>query len=169
MTAIAASRLVNHHELARQAAIALKKQPDCAAIEQPVITKVLTALSKYISVSFQKIDSVDVETNQLMYNSVVVNVPQLGQFTLERMAHGTLLKQDFVPSQLLVNECGFKKDQQKVLGPASGPILNREFSTDNVARLLKFKPFEVKQVLKTLIKTIVSYKLPRIVLILFFV
>ena len=94
-----------------------------------------------------------------MYNCVNVTVPQLGQFTLERLAHGTLLKQDFIPSKLLMNECGLKRDQQKVFGPASGPILNREFSTDNVARILKFKPFEVKQILNALIKTIVSYKL----------
>ena len=110
MTALSASRLVNQHELVRQAAYTLKKQPDCASIEQPLVGKVLTALSKYISVSFQKIDSLDVETNQLMFNSVVVNVPQLGHFTLERMAHGTMLKQDFVPSQMMSAECGLKRD-----------------------------------------------------------
>ena len=92
MTALSASNLVNQHELSRQAAYILKRMPECASIESVLVGKVLTALCKYVSVSFQKIDSVDVETNQLMYNSVVVNVPQLGQFTLERMAHGTLLK-----------------------------------------------------------------------------
>jgi hypothetical protein len=104
-----------------------------------------------------------------MYNSVTVNVPQLGQFTLERMAQGTMLKQDFVPSQLMMAECGLKRDQQKALGPASGPILNREFSIDNVARLLKLKPFEVKTVLNALVKTIVSYKSVCLYLIFLFV
>ena len=49
-----------------------------------------------------------------------------------------------------------------MIGAASGPTLNREFSTDNVARLLKLKPFEVKSVLNALVKTIVSYNLVHI-------
>ena len=62
------------------------------------MTKVMTALSKYIGVCFQKIDAIDSDTNENMYNTVIVTVPQLGQFTLEKLAVGTLLKHDFVPS-----------------------------------------------------------------------